>query len=197
MFNRKKKEDQLTKEKLQELREKTLLNKIEIAGLIERFKEVAKNGVLNQKNFRKVFDEIGSSTNEQLVDRLFKYFDKDKNGTIDLTEFLLSMAVILKGTKEQKLRICFSLYDENGDGKISKDELKKVLKMQLSSVAMINQLDNNEPHNRDIDAKEIDNLASEAFLKHDTHKSGVITFEEFAKWAGEHEKLVDILDIMD
>jgi len=69
--------------------------------------------------------------------------------------------------------------------------------MQLSSVAMVNQLDNNEPHNRDLDPNEVDNLANEAFLKHDTSKKGVITFEEFAKWAGEHEKLVDILDIMD
>jgi len=198
MFSRKKKEDnQLTKEKLQDIREKTNLNKIEIAGLVERFKEVAKNGVINQKNFRKVFGEIGTATNENLVERLFKYFDKDKSGSIDFSEFCLSMAIILKGSKEEKLKVCFSLFDENHDGRITKDELKNVLKMQLSSISLIDQLGDEDAKSKDINPKEIESLANEAFTKYDADKNGVITFEEFTQWAKEHEKLVDILDIMD
>ena len=57
---------------------------------------------------------------------------------------------------EEKLRDAFNLFDTDKNGKISKKEIKKVLKMG-------------------IDSKELD----EIMAKHDMNKDGEIDFKEF------------------
>ena len=137
----------------------------EISELKEVFKAFDKNndGQIDLEEFKKGLKEIKSQHfSEQEISEFFSSIDTDKNNKIDYTEFLA--ATLEKKTYLQKERLfeAFCMMDKDNDGKITKDELKSILKLESADDKLIEDLMN----------------------KADTNKDGVIDYEEFLNFMG-------------
>ena len=88
--------------------------------------DVNKDGTLTVDEIEKGIKLLNSELD---VSALFASIDTDKSGKIDYTEFLaccLDQKVYLR---EERLSEAFKMLDLDGSGKISKDEIKKALKL--------------------------------------------------------------------
>ena len=63
------------------------------------------------------------------IEGIFKSIDTDKSGKIDYTEFIAASMDRRLYMREERLGEAFSMLDRDGSGKISKDEIKKALKL--------------------------------------------------------------------
>lgn len=82
----------------------------------------------NRNQFREVLHKTFCMTEDLLMDRVFKTFDKNNDGMIDDFEWVEGLAVFLRGDLEDKIAYAFAVYDINGDGYISRDEMFQMLK---------------------------------------------------------------------
>ena len=137
----------------------------EISELKQVFKAFDKNndGQIDFEEFKKGLKEIKSQHfSEQEISEYFSSIDTDKNNKIDYTEFLA--ATLEKKTYLQKERLfeAFCMMDKDNDGKITRDELKSVLKLESAD----------------------DKLIADLMNKADTNKDGVIDYQEFLNFMG-------------
>uniref|UniRef100_A0A803U1H7 EF-hand domain-containing protein n=1 Tax=Anolis carolinensis TaxID=28377 RepID=A0A803U1H7_ANOCA len=133
----------MNRKKLQELAEslcKTAkhFNKFEVECLIKLFHtlEVEPSdryaGIgLDRNSFRNVLHVTFGMTDDMMMDRVFRAFDKDNDSCISVTEWVEGLSIFLRGTLEEKIKYCFEVYDMNSDGYISRDEMFLMLKNGL------------------------------------------------------------------
>ncbi|CAI9741919.1 EF-hand calcium-binding domain-containing protein 1 [Octopus vulgaris] len=83
---------------------------------------------LDRIRFRDILLYIFGMTNDILMDRVFRAFDKDNDSWISIEEWIGGLSVFLRGNNEEKMAYCFDVYDLNGDGYISREEMFQMLK---------------------------------------------------------------------
>lgn len=83
---------------------------------------------LDRIKFRDILLYIFGMTNDILMDRVFRAFDKDNDSWINQEEWICGLSIFLRGTHEEKMHYCFEVYDLNGDGYISREEMFQMLK---------------------------------------------------------------------
>jgi len=86
---------------------------------------------LERSHFRDVLHQKFNMTEDILMDRVFKAFDKDSDSIVGLNEWIEGLAVILRGTLPEKIQYAFEVFDLNGDGHISREEMFQMLKSCL------------------------------------------------------------------
>jgi len=82
----------------------------------------------NRNQFREILHKTFNMTEDLLMDRVFKTFDKNNDGMIDDHEWVEGLAIFLRGDLEDKINYSFAVYDINNDGYISRDEMFQMLK---------------------------------------------------------------------
>ena len=134
-----------------------------------------------KKNMIKVLPGKVRETMEKHVFRLYDYND---DGFIDFTEFMIVCIVMSDGTPEEVLAKIFRIYDLNSDGKITKKEMKMLVK------DMYGLLKTDNP-----------NVASEALIAKTAHAEmdkdmdGKVTLEEFITACMGQEEITNMLTL--
>ncbi|XP_063308513.1 calaxin [Pelobates fuscus] len=113
-------------------------NKNEMENLIRLYYSIvgrpvdanARGGV-DRNTFRNILHNTFGMTDDMIMDRVFRGFDKDNDSYINVTEWIEGLAVFLRGTLDEKIKYCFGVYDLNGDGYISREEMFHMLKNSL------------------------------------------------------------------
>uniref|UniRef100_A0A8C9NSY0 EF-hand calcium binding domain 1 n=1 Tax=Spermophilus dauricus TaxID=99837 RepID=A0A8C9NSY0_SPEDA len=114
-------------------------NKSEVTCLIKLFYnlvgDVAERPVavvgLDRNAFRNILHVTFGMTDDMIMDRVFRTFDKDNDGCINVSEWVNGLTVFLRGSLDEKMKYCFEVFDLNGDGFISKEEMFHMLKNSL------------------------------------------------------------------
>lgn len=102
----------------------------EVENLLCIFREVASvnKEKLDRTKFRDILHNTFHMTDDILMDRVFKAFDKDNDSNVSMEEWIRGLSVFLRGTTEEQLDFCFRVYDLNSDGYISREEIFHMLK---------------------------------------------------------------------
>ena len=134
-----------------------------LIGLKNRFREISGADMLIDKlEFRN-----GLDISDDISDRLFDIFDKDKNGSIDYKEFIDTIESMIGGTEEEKIKFAFELHDLDNNGYIDRGELKILIKQSLAENRV------------EYDDFQLQLLVDEFFDRADKDFSGTIDFDEF------------------
>ncbi|XP_072859282.1 calaxin isoform X1 [Pogona vitticeps] len=86
---------------------------------------------LDRNSFRNILHVTFGMTDDMLMDRVFRAFDKDNDSCISVTEWVEGLSIFLRGSLEEKMKYCFDVYDLNSDGYISREEMFHMLKNSL------------------------------------------------------------------
>merc|ERR1711976_1108106 len=106
---------------------KTHFNKFEIECLLKIYRAMAK-GKMDRTLFRDILHNEFSMTDDILMDRVFKAFDKDNDSVVNAEEWVTGLSTFLRGNLEERTKFCFDVYDLNSDGYISREEMFHMLK---------------------------------------------------------------------
>ncbi|XP_018413081.1 PREDICTED: EF-hand calcium-binding domain-containing protein 1 [Nanorana parkeri] len=113
--------------------------KIEVECLIRLYNTIVGRPIdpnirgegIDRNTFRNILHNTFTMTDDMLMDRVFRAFDKDNDSHISLTEWIEGLSVFLRGTLDEKIKYCFEVYDLNSDGYISREEMFHMLKSSL------------------------------------------------------------------
>nr|NP_001027760.1 calaxin [Ciona intestinalis]BAB85848.1 calaxin [Ciona intestinalis] len=105
--------------------------KTEVESLIICYKNLLEGLKMDRNLFRDILHQKFNMTEDLLMDRVFRAFDKDSDSYISLTEWVEGLSVFLRGTLDEKMEYTFTVFDLNGDGYISREEMFQMLKTCL------------------------------------------------------------------
>jgi len=146
-------------------------SKTDIACLLNMFSEFSnKKHRLERMQFRDELCNRFSITDDFLMDRIFRAFDKGSKGYLREEDFICGMSTLVKGTLEDQMKYCFQVYDLNSDGYISREEMFHLLKNTL-----VKQSTEEDP---DEGVKE---LVETALKKLDHDHDGRVSYQDFKK----------------
>ncbi|XP_006002685.1 calaxin isoform X1 [Latimeria chalumnae] len=110
-------------------------NRYEVECLIKLFhvlmrEQSERRGVhgIDRNKFRNILHNTFGMTDDMIMDRVFRAFDKDNDSYVSIREWIEGLAIFLRGTLEEKMKYCFDVYDLNGDGYVSREEMFHMLK---------------------------------------------------------------------
>ncbi|CAG5136312.1 unnamed protein product [Candidula unifasciata] len=112
----------------------TKLSREEVSQLMDRFNDLCKKepGKLHRVEFRDELNRFFNITDDILMDRVFRAFDRKSSGTLKLEDYVIGIAKFLKnGTLDDHIKLCFDVYDLNNDGYIMREEMFQLLKSCL------------------------------------------------------------------
>lgn len=102
-----------------------------LLSMYNKYVEGTPNSKLDRLKFRDILHDMFGMTDDMLMDRVFRAFDRDSDNYINSDEWVLGLSVFLKGAMDEKTRYCFTAYDLNQDGYISREEMYQLLKNSL------------------------------------------------------------------
>lgn len=163
-------------------------NKSEVNCLITLFYnlvgEVAERpGVvigLDRNAFRNILHVTFGMTDDMIMDRVFRGFDRDNDGCVSVSEWIHGLSLFLRGTLEEKMKYCFEVFDLNGDGFISKEEMFHMLKNSLLK----------QPSEEDPD-EGIKDLVEITLKKMDQDHDGKLSFTDYENAVREETLLLE------
>lgn len=117
----------------EQIYKQTHFTKGEVENLLTMFRKLVPNqkGKLDRTIFRTVLHNTFQMTDDILMDRIFRAFDKDNDSNICMEEWIFGLSVFLRGTPEEQMSYCFNVYDLNSNGYITREEMFHMLKHSL------------------------------------------------------------------
>ncbi|NP_001089695.1 EF-hand calcium-binding domain-containing protein 1 [Xenopus laevis] len=135
---------------------------------------------IDRNTFRNILHNTFGMTDDMIMDRVFRGFDKDNDSFISVTEWVEGLSVFLHGTLEEKIKYCFGVYDLNGDGYISREEMFHMLKNSLLK----------QPSEEDPD-EGVKDLVEIALKKMDYDHDSKLSYTDFEKAVQEENLLLE------
>ncbi|KAF6716141.1 EF-hand calcium-binding domain-containing protein 1 [Oryzias melastigma] len=129
---------------------------------------------LDRNRFKDVLHNLFELTDDFILDRVFKVFDKDNDSFVSVEEWIQGLSVFLRGTPDEQIKCkfstpyCFQVYDLTGSGFITKDEIYLMLKDSL-------------PMEQQDEEDEMNELIEIVLKMMDYDKDGRLSFEDFEK----------------
>ncbi|KAM6375773.1 calaxin isoform 1-T1 [Alca torda] len=162
-------------------------NKSEVECLIKLFNTLVADSNnrfatvgFDRNVFRDTLHSAFGMTDDVLMDRVFRAFDKDNDSCISVVEWVEGLSVFLRGTLKERIKYCFEVYDLNGDGYISREEMFQMLKNSLLK----------QPSEEDPD-EGIKDLVDIALKKMDYDHDGKLSFMDFEKAVRDENLLLE------
>ncbi|KAJ1101023.1 hypothetical protein NDU88_006097 [Pleurodeles waltl] len=162
-------------------------NKSEVESLMKLFQALVGSGSekpsrngLDRNKFRNILHNTFGMTDDMIMDRVFRAFDKDNDSYINVTEWVQGLSVFLRGTLDERIKYCFDVYDLNGDGYISREEMFHMLKNSLLK----------QPTEEDPD-EGVKDLVEITLKKMDYDHDGKLSFADFEKAVHEESLLLE------
>ncbi|KAM4864685.1 calaxin [Thomomys bottae] len=163
-------------------------NKFEVKRLIKLFNTLVGESTerpgtaagLDRNAFRNILHTTFGMTDDMIMDRVFRGFDKDNDGSVNVSEWVHGLSLFLRGTLEEKMKYCFEVFDLNGDGFISKEEMFHMLKNSLLK----------QPSEEDPD-EGIKDLVEITLKKMDHDHDGKLSFADYEKAVREENLLLE------
>ncbi|KAK7494736.1 hypothetical protein BaRGS_00014134 [Batillaria attramentaria] len=142
----------------------------EITALLKLFAEFSGGNKqrLERTQFRDELCDRFQITDDFLMDRIFRAFDKGSKGYLRAEDFVCGMSTLIVGELEDKMKYTFQVYDLNSDGFISREEMFHLLKATL-----VKQSTEEDP---DEGVKE---LVETALKKLDMDHDGRVSYNDF------------------
>ncbi|NWX18874.1 EFCB1 protein, partial [Aegotheles bennettii] len=142
---------------------------------------------LDRNMFREALHGAFDMTDDMLMDRVFRTFDRDNDSCVSVVEWVEGLSILLRGTLEERIKYCFEVYDLNGDGYISREEMFQMLKNSL-----LKQPSEEEP---DEGIKDLVDIALKKmampFLLQDYDHDGKLSFMDFEKAVRDENLLLE------
>ncbi|XP_055455168.1 calaxin isoform X2 [Psammomys obesus] len=135
---------------------------------------------LDRNAFRNILHVTFGMTDDMIMDRVFRGFDKDNDGSVSVSEWIYGLSLFLRGSLEEKMKYCFEVFDLNGDGFISKEEMFHMLKNSLLK----------QPSEEDPD-EGIKDLVEITLKKMDQDHDGKLSFADYEKSVREETLLLE------
>jgi len=151
----------------------THFNRSEIDILVKLYNEQTSDAKFDRPKFRDILHNQFDMTDDLIMDRVFKAFDKDNDGFISLEEWVRGLSIFLRGTLSEHTQFCFEVYDFNSDGYVSRDEMFALLKK-----SMVKQSADEDP---DEGIKDLVELALKKLDFDGDHRVSYKDFEEAIK----------------
>lgn len=183
-FNRKTFQKQA--EELCRLSSQRHFQKHEVEGLLVLFysglkdKPLTSVPMLDRNEFRDILHQMFGMTEDLLMDRVFRAFDKDTDSNINTKEWIEGLSVFLRGSLEERIKYTFDVYDLNSDGYISREEMFQMLKFSLVK----------QPTEEDPD-EGIKDLVEIALKKMDYDHDSRLSYADFKKAVESEELLLE------
>ncbi|XP_048366333.1 calaxin isoform X2 [Sphaerodactylus townsendi] len=162
-------------------------NKFEVECLIKLFNTLGvepseRHAVvgLDRNSFRNILHVTFGMTDDMIMDRVFRAFDKDNDSCVSVTEWVEGLSIFLRGTLEEKIKYCFDVYDLNSDGYISREEMFHMLKNSLLK----------QPSEEDPD-EGIKDLVEITLKKMDYDHDGKLSYTDFEKAVRDENLLLE------
>lgn len=107
--------------------------KHEIEKLISMHSELVAGSSmkLDRVRFRDMLHQHFDMTDDILLDRVFRAFDKDSDNYVSQEEWVTGLSTFISDQSQHDdavIKFCFTVYDLNGDGYISREEMFQLLK---------------------------------------------------------------------
>ncbi|KAK3588905.1 hypothetical protein CHS0354_007054 [Potamilus streckersoni] len=99
--------------------------------MFNKYVEGSPHNKLDRLKFRDLLHDMFGMTDDILMDRVFRAYDRDNDNFLNHDEWVMGLSIFLRGTLEEKTKFCFNVYDLNGDGYISREEMFQLLKNSL------------------------------------------------------------------
>lgn len=171
----------LKKTDLTYLIQHTKYNKQEIKDWYKRFRVECPSGELTKNDLQDMYSRIlPKEETGNIVEHLFRIFDRDGNGCIDFKEFVMATDITTSGTPEEKLRWTFKLYDKDSSGTIDMSEMIEV----LETVYVMEGVASGETAR---------NRAKQIFGELDLDGDGTLTCDEFIKGCMQDKDMMELL----
>ncbi|KAI7799069.1 calaxin isoform X1 [Triplophysa rosa] len=135
---------------------------------------------LDRLNFRHILHNTFDMTDDMMMDRVFRAFDKDNDSYISVKEWVEGLSLFLRGTLDEKIKYCFDVYDLNGDGYISREEMFHMLKDSLIR----------QPTEEDPD-EGVKDLVDIALKKMDYDHDGKVSYADFKSTVRDENLLLE------
>ncbi|XP_035039305.2 EF-hand calcium-binding domain-containing protein 1-like [Hippoglossus stenolepis] len=160
----------------------------EVEGLIRLYHELLGESAaqgravtgLDRNRFRTLLYNKFGMTDDLIMDRVFRTFDKDNDSFVNEKEWIEGLCIFLRGTLDEKIKYCFNVYDLNSDNYISREKMFHMLKDSL-----IRQPSEEDP---DEGVKE---LVEMTLKKMDYDHDGRLSFDDFNKAVKEENLLLE------
>jgi len=170
----------IPQQELVDLMESTQYKKRYLKRWYKKFMKEYPEGKLDKEQFNEVFGNMyKTKANNNLVDHIFRSFDRDNDGFHCFKELMLGFSTASNGTMREKLEWLFNVYDIDGDGKITIDELSDVVKCMSD-------------YRKEISNSELVDMFKEV----DSNSDGYLVLEEFTEGWERNPAFVKMLQIV-
>eukprot|EP00993_Chasmostoma_nieuportense_P003974 NODE_4661_length_757_cov_48.771429_g4501_i0.p1 GENE.NODE_4661_length_757_cov_48.771429_g4501_i0~~NODE_4661_length_757_cov_48.771429_g4501_i0.p1 ORF type:complete len:210 (-),score=69.26 NODE_4661_length_757_cov_48.771429_g4501_i0:127-693(-) len=161
---------------LTKLQQSSPLTAPQLTTLHQQFLQVTgRRPALAKAEFFKLLSLTASS---KLFDRCFQLISPNSDG-LDFEHFVLGLLLLSDQAKrDQKIQFCFDLYDMNQNGVISKDELYAITESTLAE------------NGCSLPGPQLQALVDETFRRADTNGDGVISRDEFNRYAASNPNVL-------
>nr|CAH8820032.1 unnamed protein product [Trichobilharzia regenti] len=139
-------------------------------------------GKLDRMKFREILHHTFKMTDDVMIDRIFRVFDRDLDGGVNAQEWVMGLSTFLRGTLLEKTKFAFEVYDLNSDGRITREEMFQLLKYSLIK----------QPTDEDPD-EGVRELVEITFKRLDVDHDGRLNFTDFQQAVEDNALLLEIL----
>jgi len=153
------------------LSQRTRFSQEECRSLLFIHQRMTNLGKVDRLRFREVLHAAFDITDDVMLDRVYRVFDKDNDGIINELEWVVGVSILCRGSPEQLIDFCYTVYDINGDKSLAREELSHCLKGGLIPYAGVINADEIEEGMREV--------VEIGMKKLDKDKDGQITQEDF------------------
>uniref|UniRef100_A0A7S2V997 EF-hand domain-containing protein n=1 Tax=Fibrocapsa japonica TaxID=94617 RepID=A0A7S2V997_9STRA len=135
------------------------------------------DGVIDKREFQ---EALGLKSDQSMfLDRMFNVFDKNEDGWITFSEFIDGLSIFCnKASYQEKLHFSFKVFDADGDAKISKNELRQMLKATVFETDLV------------LPDEEVEEVVNLTMQEANPAIPDLISFNEYAKLVANHPNMM-------